>query len=122
MIRRPPRSTRTDTLFPYTTLFRSGVDGAATPVLGRAKLGVTPADGGVTVTGVVGSKAGTGVARSDTDADATSRRATCVACTAPRTSSRVGTPGARGGTLRTRSSASGARGTVAFPDVRLNSL
>src|SRR3546814_3694603 len=30
MIRRPPRSTRTDTLFPYTTLFRSrllaGVD------------------------------------------------------------------------------------------------
>src|SRR3546814_1490580 len=36
MIRRPPRSTRTDTLFPYTTLFRSPVrglpfaDGAAT--------------------------------------------------------------------------------------------
>src|SRR3546814_5251737 len=39
MIRRPPRSTRTDTLFPYTTLFRSvrwvaesgrlGEDGAA---------------------------------------------------------------------------------------------
>src|SRR3546814_6396124 len=33
MIRRPPRSTRTDTLFPYTTLFRSrhgwrGVGGA----------------------------------------------------------------------------------------------
>src|SRR3546814_19236563 len=26
MIRRPPRSTRTDTLFPYTTLFRSHVD------------------------------------------------------------------------------------------------
>src|SRR3546814_6040415 len=25
MIRRPPRSTRTDTLFPYTTLFRSKV-------------------------------------------------------------------------------------------------
>src|SRR3546814_1599612 len=25
MIRRPPRSTRTDTLFPYTTLFRSCV-------------------------------------------------------------------------------------------------
>src|SRR3546814_7422914 len=25
MIRRPTRSTRTDTLFPYTTLFRSGV-------------------------------------------------------------------------------------------------
>src|SRR3546814_5883405 len=32
MIRRPPRSTRTDTLFPYTTLFRSrrfGGDAAA---------------------------------------------------------------------------------------------
>src|SRR3546814_3555815 len=30
MIRRPPRSTRTDTLFPYTTLFRSqGAVGAA---------------------------------------------------------------------------------------------
>src|SRR3546814_1570027 len=28
MIRRPPRSTRTDTLFPYTTLFRSGTDAA----------------------------------------------------------------------------------------------
>src|SRR3546814_10863894 len=26
MIRRPPRSTRTDTLFPYTTLFRSDED------------------------------------------------------------------------------------------------
>src|SRR3546814_5767505 len=26
MIRRPPRSTRTDTLFPYTSLFRSGAD------------------------------------------------------------------------------------------------
>src|SRR3546814_5542235 len=26
MIRRPPRSTRTDTLFPYTTLFRSEID------------------------------------------------------------------------------------------------
>src|SRR3546814_9725162 len=33
MIRRPPRSTRTDTLFPYTTLFRSGVSvGRPVPV------------------------------------------------------------------------------------------
>src|SRR3546814_20254196 len=32
MIRRPPRSTRTDTLFPYTTLFRS-ID-AGTPLPG----------------------------------------------------------------------------------------
>src|SRR3546814_16703223 len=29
MIRRPPRSTRTDTLFPYTTLFRSPPAGRA---------------------------------------------------------------------------------------------
>src|SRR3546814_4050441 len=34
MIRRPPRSTRTDTLFPYTTLFRSPrVGGAGFPIL-----------------------------------------------------------------------------------------
>src|SRR3546814_20384818 len=33
MIRRPPRSTRTDTLFPYTTLFRSR---GTAPVLHRA--------------------------------------------------------------------------------------
>src|SRR3546814_15672805 len=31
MIRRPPRSTRTDTLFPYTTLFRSGQQRALSP-------------------------------------------------------------------------------------------
>src|SRR3546814_17258394 len=36
MIRRPPSSTRTDTLFPYTTLFRSG---AADPGTGRLRLG-----------------------------------------------------------------------------------
>src|SRR3546814_155481 len=35
MIRRPPRSTRTDTLFPYTTLFRSD---ASELVRGRAGL------------------------------------------------------------------------------------
>src|SRR3546814_10186338 len=29
MIRRPPRSTRTDTLFPYTTLFRSPARGGS---------------------------------------------------------------------------------------------
>src|SRR3546814_1624248 len=42
MIRRPPRSTRTDTLFPYTTLFRSPAatrdqpgEGAGDPHRGR---------------------------------------------------------------------------------------
>src|SRR3546814_9807762 len=43
-IRRPPRSTRTDTLFPYTTLFRSVVEehqhaGEALPGLDDAELG-----------------------------------------------------------------------------------
>src|SRR3546814_12377155 len=33
MIRRPPRSTRTDTLFPYTTLFRSRCSSLAQLVL-----------------------------------------------------------------------------------------
>src|SRR3546814_13311297 len=33
MIRRPPRSTRTDTLFPYTTLFRSALATADQPHL-----------------------------------------------------------------------------------------
>src|SRR3546814_18635222 len=32
MIRRPPRSTRTDTLFPYTTLFRSRVSQSSRPI------------------------------------------------------------------------------------------
>src|SRR3546814_4744748 len=35
MIRRPPRSTRTDTLFPYTTLFRSYRSKSAFNVAGR---------------------------------------------------------------------------------------
>src|SRR3546814_17858662 len=41
MIRRPPRSTRTDTLFPYTTLFRSQ-SGPPSLSLGHASLGVPP--------------------------------------------------------------------------------
>src|SRR3546814_3812641 len=35
MIRRPPRSTRTDTLFPYTTLFRSLPAGGVVDYGGR---------------------------------------------------------------------------------------
>src|SRR3546814_7381029 len=37
MLRRPPRSTRTDTLFPYTTLFRSRTGGRTTPGPGPAR-------------------------------------------------------------------------------------
>src|SRR3546814_5427601 len=40
MIRRPPRSTRTDTLFPYTTLFRSG-DAPRAGGIAAADLGET---------------------------------------------------------------------------------
>src|SRR3546814_9012307 len=35
MLRRPPRSTRTDTLFPYTTLFRSPMRAVAQPRTAR---------------------------------------------------------------------------------------
>src|SRR3546814_21089755 len=39
MIRRPPRSTRTDTLFPYTTLFRSALYGGIDGVQPRRHIG-----------------------------------------------------------------------------------
>src|SRR3546814_15790487 len=44
MIRRPPRSTRTDTLFPYTTLFRAMPDGmlaGARPGSGNFSIAIT---------------------------------------------------------------------------------
>src|SRR3546814_2021753 len=47
MIRPPPRSTRTDTLFPYTTLFRSHGDAHAVPLdqgERRGKAGVAGTD------------------------------------------------------------------------------
>src|SRR3546814_10086859 len=53
MIRRPPRSTRTDTLFPYTTLFRSLAQiirlvgtGLATVALGLLAYEIAGADAG----------------------------------------------------------------------------
>src|SRR3546814_16333476 len=57
MIRRPPRSTRTDTLFPYTTLFRSDdVDvvnvtstTALTDALFAGKSGIEELQAGVTL-------------------------------------------------------------------------
>src|SRR3546814_1786488 len=39
MVRRPPRSARTDTLFPYTTLFRSHQDGFGVAAGHQAELG-----------------------------------------------------------------------------------
>src|SRR3546814_5652717 len=38
MIRLPPRATRTDTLFPYTTLFRSGLDGVLVAAGARQRI------------------------------------------------------------------------------------
>src|SRR3546814_2130859 len=46
MVRRPPRSTRTDTLFPYTTLFRSAAVGAHRPGAGAARGRGDPRTGG----------------------------------------------------------------------------
>src|SRR3546814_10832892 len=45
MLRRPPESTRTDTLFPYTTLFRSGLEKATRLRLSLAATGVAAARG-----------------------------------------------------------------------------
>src|SRR3546814_14653665 len=44
MIRRPPRSTRTDTLFPYTTLFRSRLKELVQPGAAQAELPKDSAD------------------------------------------------------------------------------
>src|SRR3546814_21034235 len=46
MIRRPPRSTRTDTLFPYTTLFRSGWATLAPPADVRTEYETIPGRAG----------------------------------------------------------------------------
>src|SRR3546814_966044 len=43
MLRRPPRSTRTDTLFPYTTLFRSFAALGDSGVLSTAMADAVPA-------------------------------------------------------------------------------
>src|SRR3546814_12775363 len=42
MIRRPPRSTRTDTLFPYTTLFRSTAPGTGSAAHARLRPRLEP--------------------------------------------------------------------------------
>src|SRR3546814_11657183 len=54
MIRRPPRSTRTDTLFPYTTLFRSALGRD----VGRGTLVLDQLTDAVGVVGLVGQHDG----------------------------------------------------------------
>src|SRR3546814_2948131 len=44
MIRRPPRSTRTDTLFPYTTLFRSALAHVGDGLVEQSNQAVTALD------------------------------------------------------------------------------
>src|SRR3546814_13007873 len=59
MIRRPPRSTRTDTLFPYTTLFRS--PGAVTDIALQPSENLVSVAAGDTVRWVIGdTTSGTG--------------------------------------------------------------
>src|SRR3546814_13510579 len=67
MIRRPPRSTRTDTLFPYTTLFRSrgSVDGAC----GGTRLGPPTGKSGGTVLQAAALVGGAGAERRATEDD-----------------------------------------------------
>src|SRR3546814_15292530 len=52
MIRRPPRSTRTDTLFPYTTLFRSHLDAGVAGQRDQAVAGDAVEQGGADRRGV----------------------------------------------------------------------
>src|SRR3546814_2260384 len=58
MIRRPPRSTRTDTLFPYTTLFRSALRVLREQPVQDGSPYIFPSDGGqshfVAADGVLG--------------------------------------------------------------------
>src|SRR3546814_19570645 len=61
MIRRPPRSTRTDTLFPYTTLFRSPKPGVSTSKAAPVHLSVSVSAAGAPVT------VRTGIAPTPTD-------------------------------------------------------
>src|SRR3546814_19195752 len=59
MIRRPPRSTRTDTLFPYTTLFRSSMAARKASVARKTK--ETDITVSVNVDGTGSYKVATGV-------------------------------------------------------------
>src|SRR3546814_5766293 len=61
MIRRPPRSTRTDTLFPYTTLFRSMLGLLAEegmPIKAMGVVAAEPASQAVAVEPMLGKRCG----------------------------------------------------------------
>src|SRR3546814_2096265 len=69
MIRRPPRSTRTDTLFPYATLFRSlrHDEGGVAPVHHQvlARVPDAVAEGGVVPVQLAVQNLGVGIQRSE---------------------------------------------------------
>src|SRR3546814_20647032 len=71
MIRRPPRSTRTDTLFPYTTLFRSCVAAPAS-CAAACDDAVEPAASGV------GAAVGAGISRTATEGACSALRSGAV--------------------------------------------
>src|SRR3546814_10137727 len=81
MIRRPPRSTRTDTLFPYTPLFRSGSGVLHLQVLPQAALPAGRLDGVVAAgfTSAVGSESLSGVIRPGRRLSAHACRRPCLA-------------------------------------------
>src|SRR3546814_8175552 len=55
MIRRPPRSTRTDTLFPYTTLFRSNANGRSLSASDLATGAGVPLSSGLRMIAAIGA-------------------------------------------------------------------
>src|SRR3546814_15473955 len=79
MIRRPPRSTRTDTLFPYTTLFRSRASADQAPGVARGDRDVESYSAGINASweldlfgrirrGVEANRAGTAASAADLEA------------------------------------------------------
>src|SRR3546814_7398289 len=74
MIRRPPRSTRTDTLFPYTTLFRSGLRRQARASQGIRRLLMAPKLVAITgASGFLGSHTIAALAETDMNVRALTR-------------------------------------------------
>src|SRR3546814_10725154 len=73
MIRRPPRSTRTDTLFPYTTLFRSHLRRPARRTAARGRPGA-PDHGGGQPSARAGDPCGRGAVAGDAERAGPDRR------------------------------------------------
>src|SRR3546814_6063436 len=79
MIRRPPRSTRTDTLFPYTTLFRSVYAAEGDEVLVGAPLFTVDANAAVPA-GAAAAAAGTRSEEHTSELQSLMRKSYAVFC------------------------------------------